>query len=131
MPGNIIPGEEGALLAVRKADERVTTAWRTFGGELPLEGYDTAGLSRLLGIDEDTIGEHIKAHTLLGCRTEGGSWRYPALQSDEYGRTVARLRELLDLLLAGTDDGNRRWRAARWLAPRARTCPRRSQPRSG
>lgn len=114
-----------------KPTSALPRAWRTFRGELPLEGYDTAGLSRLLGIDEDTIGEHIKAHTLLGCRTEGGSWRYPALQSDEYGRTVARLRELLDLLLAGTDDGNRRWRAARWLAPRARTCPRRSQPRSG
>jgi len=83
--------------------------------------YDTPGLSRWLGISKQAIEKRNKAHTLLACRTESGSWRYPAMQFDERGKTLAHLREILDVL--NTPGDERRWRAARWLAAPAPYLP--------
>jgi len=83
--------------------------------------YDTPGLARWLGISKQAIDKRNKAHTLLACRTESGSWRYPALQFDERGNTLPHLRELVELLAGSGDD--RRWRAARWLAAPAPYLP--------
>jgi hypothetical protein len=83
--------------------------------------YDTPGLARWLGISKQAIDKRNKAHTLLACRTESGSWRYPALQFDDRGNTLPHLRELLDVLIRPGDE--RRWRAARWLAAPAPYLP--------
>lgn len=83
--------------------------------------YDTRGLARVLGISQHAIETRSRAGTLLACRTESGSWRYPALQFDGRGSTLPHLRELLEVL-AGPD-GRRRWRAARWLAAPAPYLP--------
>ena len=56
-----------------------------------------------------------------GLPHRGGHWCYPALQSDERGRALPHLRELLELL-AGTDN-DRHWRPARWLAAPAPYLP--------
>lgn len=83
--------------------------------------YDTPGLSRWLGISKQAIDKRNRAHALLACRTEVGSWRYPALQFDERGNTLPHLRELIELLAGPGDE--RRWRTARWLAAPAPYLP--------
>lgn len=83
--------------------------------------YDTPGLARWLGISARAIAQRAKRQALLACRTESGSWRYPALQFDERGNTLPHLPELLRLLAGPGDEG--RWRAALWLAAPAPYLP--------
>jgi hypothetical protein len=83
--------------------------------------YTTPGLARWLGISKQAIDKRNRSRTLLACRTESGAWRYPALQFDERGRTLPKLRELLEQLAGPGDE--RRWRAARWLAAPAPYLP--------
>ena len=83
--------------------------------------YDTAGLSRWLGISRQAIAKRVEAHTLLGCPTLSGARCYPALQFDDLGNTIPHLPELLNLL--ARPGGEWCWRAALWMATRAPYLP--------
>ncbi|MGB8405910.1 MAG: hypothetical protein WCE30_17760 [Mycobacterium sp.] len=74
--------------------------------------YDTAGLSRWLGISRQAVHQKVAKHTLLACPTADGGNVYPTWQFLSNGATIPALADVLTVLAGGTDDA---WMIALWM----------------
>lgn len=74
--------------------------------------YDTAGLTRWLGISRQAVHQKVTKHALLACPTADGVTVYPAWQFLPNGATIPALPEVLSTLAEGTDDA---WMIALWM----------------
>lgn len=74
--------------------------------------YDTAGLSRWLGVSRQAVHQRAARHGILGCPLADGTTVYPAWQFLDTGSILPGLAEVLVALAAGGDDP---WMAALWL----------------
>lgn len=74
--------------------------------------YDTAGLTRWLGISRQAVHQRAAKHALLACPTVDGGTVYPAWQFLPNGATIPALPEVLSALADGTDDA---WMLALWM----------------
>ncbi|MEV0670163.1 hypothetical protein [Mycobacterium sp. NPDC050441] len=86
--------------------------------------YDTAGLTRWLGVTRQALHQKVARYTVLACPLDDGGVVYPTWQFLDSGATIPSLRDVLVALTAGTDDP---WMAALWMrAPSDRldgSCP--------
>jgi hypothetical protein len=74
--------------------------------------YDTAGLTRWLGISRQALHQKATRHALLACPLDDGGVVYPTWQFLPNGATIPALTEVLATLAAGTDDA---WMIALWM----------------
>ena len=74
--------------------------------------YDTAGLTRWLGISRQALHQKATRHALLACPLDDGGVVYPTWQFLPNGATIPALAEVLAVLAAGTDDA---WMVALWM----------------
>lgn len=74
--------------------------------------YDTAGLTRWLGISRQALHQKAARHTVLACPLADGGHVFPAWQFLPSGATIPALGEVLAALAAGTDDT---WVIALWM----------------
>ena len=75
--------------------------------------YDTAGLSRWLGISRQAVHQKVAKRTLLACpMANGGGNVYPVWQFLPNGATIPSLADVLRVLADGTDDS---WMIALWM----------------
>lgn len=75
--------------------------------------YDTASLTKWLGVTKQALDNRVKKHTLLMCRTSDGKRVYPAWQFDNHGDVHPGIQEVIRAFSEiGLDDG---WTIARWL----------------
>ncbi|BBZ09330.1 hypothetical protein MDOR_34990 [Mycolicibacterium doricum] len=78
--------------------------------------YDTAGLTRWLGITRQALHQRAAKNAILACPLADGSTVYPAWQFLPDGATLPSLAEVLGIL----GDGDDPWMVALWLrAPSA------------
>lgn len=79
--------------------------------------YDTAGLTRWLGVSRQALHQKVARHSLLACPLAEGGSVYPSWQFLPSGATLPALGEVLSELSTGTDDP---WMVALWMqAPSA------------
>lgn len=74
--------------------------------------YDTAGLSRWLGISRQALHQKVARHAVLACPLDDGSTVYPTWQFLDSGATIPSLAEVLATLAEGSDDA---WMVALWM----------------
>jgi len=74
--------------------------------------YDTAGLTRWLGVSRQALHQKVARHAILACPLADGGNVYPAWQFLENGATIPALGEVLTVLSEGTDDA---WMIALWM----------------
>ncbi|MEB3049330.1 hypothetical protein KV112_06165 [Mycolicibacter sp. MYC123] len=74
--------------------------------------YDTAGLTRWLGITRQALHQKVARHAILACPLDDGGTVYPAWQFLAHGATIPALADVLKALAEGTDDG---WMMALWM----------------
>lgn len=74
--------------------------------------YDTAGVSRWLGISRQALHQKVKADQLLALTTGDGQRLYPAWQFAPDGRPLLGLVDLLRVLNPAAADA---WTVAVWL----------------
>jgi hypothetical protein len=74
--------------------------------------YDTAGLTRWLGISRQALHQQVARHAVLACPLQDGGVVYPAWQFLPNGTTIPALAEVLSALSDGTDDA---WMIALWM----------------
>jgi len=74
--------------------------------------YDTAGLTRWLGVSRQAVHQKVAKHALLACPTADGGTVYPAWQFLPGGATIPALAEVLSTLAEGTEDA---WMLALWM----------------
>ena len=74
--------------------------------------YDTAGVSRWLGITRQALHQKVKADQLLALTTGDGQRLYPAWQFAPDGRPLPGLVDLLRVLNPAAADS---WTVALWL----------------
>lgn len=76
--------------------------------------YDTAGLTRWLGISKQALAKRVDAGTVIACRQEDDrrTWVYPAWQFTDRA-VVAGLAEVWQILRAGATADP--WMAVFWL----------------
>jgi class 3 adenylate cyclase len=74
--------------------------------------YETAGLSRWLGITRQGVHDRARRRALLAVMTSDGKTLYPAWQFDDAGRVLPGLREVLEVF---RDVPVNDWRVAVWL----------------
>lgn len=72
--------------------------------------YDTAGLTRWLGVSRQALADRVRRGSLLACRTQDGHLVYPAIQFDGSGRIRSGLAPVLKIF-TGSDG----WLVATWL----------------
>jgi hypothetical protein len=72
--------------------------------------YDTAGLTRWLGVSRQALADRVRRGSLLACRTQDGHLVYPAFQFDGSGAIRRGLAPVLKVF-AGYDG----WLVATWL----------------
>jgi hypothetical protein len=78
--------------------------------------YDTPGLVAWLGISKQAVDARVRKRALLGLPTAGNRVRvYPAWQFRDDGSVIPHLRDVLDILAAGSPDP---WIWALWLSSR-------------
>ncbi|MUL84542.1 MULTISPECIES: hypothetical protein [unclassified Mycolicibacterium] len=86
--------------------------------------YDTAGLTRWLGVSRQALHQKVARYAILACPLDEGGVVYPAWQFLDSGATIPSLRDVLTALTEGADDP---WMAALWMrAPSDRldgSCP--------
>jgi hypothetical protein len=73
--------------------------------------YDTAGVTRLLGISRQALTQRVERWSILAMRTSDGKWIYPTFQFT--GRSL--LPGLSDVLSAFRDADVDGWMVASWL----------------
>ena len=74
--------------------------------------YDTAGLSRWLGISRQALHQKVTRRAILACPLADGGVVYPTWQFLDSGATIPSLAEVLATLAQGTDDA---WMIALWM----------------
>lgn len=74
--------------------------------------YDTAGLTRWLGISRQALHQKVGRQAILACPLSDGGSVYPAWQFLTNGATIPHLADVLEALAAGTDDA---WMIALWM----------------
>lgn len=74
--------------------------------------YDTAGLTRWLGISRQALHQKVARRAVLACPLADGGNVYPAWQFLENGATIPALGEVLVVLSEGTNDP---WMIALWM----------------
>lgn len=74
--------------------------------------YDTAGLTRWLGITRQALHQKAVKHAILACPLADGGTVYPAWQFLPNGTALPALTEVLTILREADDDP---WMAALWL----------------
>ncbi|MCH9736516.1 MAG: DNA-packaging protein [Actinomycetia bacterium] len=74
--------------------------------------YDTAGLTRWLGISRQALHQKAGRRAILACPLAEGGSVYPAWQFLSSGATISHLADVLAALAAGTDDS---WMIALWM----------------
>lgn len=74
--------------------------------------YDTRGLIRWLGISRQALHQKVTRHAVLACPLDDGGVVYPTWQFLDSGATIPSLAEVLNCLVAGTDDP---WMIALWM----------------
>lgn len=74
--------------------------------------YDTAGLTKWLGVTRQALDERTKKATLLMCPLEDGTRVYPAWQFSNDRTTIPHFTDVLKILRAGA---NSAWTVATWL----------------
>lgn len=74
--------------------------------------YDTAGLTRWLGVTRQALDDRTKKGTLLMCPLADGTRVYPAWQFRNDRTTVPHLTQVLKVLRAGAKSP---WTVATWL----------------
>lgn len=72
--------------------------------------YDTAGLTRWLGVSRQALADRVRRGSMLACRTQDGHLVYPAFQFDGNGAIKTGLAPVLKIF-AGYDG----WLVATWL----------------
>ena len=72
--------------------------------------YDTAGLTRWLGVSRQALADRVRRGSLLACRTQDGHLVYPAFQFDGGGAIRPGLAPVLKIFT-----GHDGWLVATWL----------------
>lgn len=78
--------------------------------------YDTAGLTRWLGVSRQAVHQKVTKRAVLACSTADGDTVYPTWQFLPNGATIPALAEVLSTLADGTDDT---WMVALWMQARS------------
>lgn len=74
--------------------------------------YDTAGLTRWLGITRQALHQKAARRALLACPLDDGGVVYPTWQFLDSGAGIPALADVLTTLADGTDDA---WMHALWM----------------
>lgn len=74
--------------------------------------YDTAGLTRWLGISRQALHQRASKHAVLACPLTDGGTVYPTWQFLPNGATIPALSDALAVLSGASDDP---WMVALWM----------------
>lgn len=74
--------------------------------------YDTAGVTRWLGISRQALHQKVARHAMLACPLDDGGLVYPVWQFLPSGAPIPGLTDALAALSRGADDP---WMAALWM----------------